>query len=90
MGTTPRTVLIVALLMAWVLMPSLAIASGACMTMGGMCEGPCGAASCAVVICVSGLVLPAVSDAITPAPDQFSSVPLRLPELPPRSHLLLA
>lgn len=87
---TARTFVIAALVIVWVLAPPLAAASGACIAMSGVCEGPCGAASCTAVIRVTSTVLPHVADVIGAAPDSFCSAPLRLPDLPPRSPLPLA
>lgn len=90
MRTTARMFVVVALSIVWVLAPPLAAASGACIAMSGVCEGPCGAASCTTVIRVASGVLPAVADLIGRVPDSLRSAPLRLPDLPPRSLLLLA
>jgi hypothetical protein len=90
MRITARMFVAATLLIIWVLAPPLAAASGACIAMSGVCEGPCGAASCTTVIRVASGVLPAVADVIGRALDSFPSAPLRLPDLPPRSPLLLA
>ena len=84
-----RTGLILAVVVVWVLAAPLASATGACAAMSGLCEGPCGAASCAV-IAPSMAVLTVVDRLPAETSDGFPSASLRLPELPPRSLLLSA
>ena len=68
----------------------LAWASGNCATMGGACEGPCGAASCATFGVPPSSVLPFIGDLLLQnAADPPSAIPALL-ELPPRSSLLPA
>lgn len=86
-----RTVVVFAMLLVWVLAVPLASATGACAAMGGMCEAPCGANSCAVVMMrATATILAVVGRLPVQAPDRFPSASLRLPELPPRSLLLSA
>jgi hypothetical protein len=85
-----RAVVVAILLILVALAPPLAAASDACMAMSGVCEGPCGVASCSTVVRAPDGILPVTAATITPAPDQFPSAPLRLPDLPPRPHLHLA
>lgn len=74
----------------WVVAPPLAAASDACMVMSGVCEGPCGSASCTDVIRVPQAMLPLAAHLVAQAPDGFPSAPLRVPDLPPRPQLPLA
>jgi len=85
-----RTVLVFAMLLVSVLAAPLASATGACAAMGGMCEAPCGAASCAIVTRATPTVLAVMGRLPVQAPDRVLSASLRLPELPPRSLLLPA
>jgi hypothetical protein len=79
-----RTLVILVVLAIWVIAPPLAEASGACVGMSGMCEGPCATASCTGVLRVADAILPPVADIVAQARDQSPSAPLRLPDLPPR------
>ena len=85
-----RTALVMAILLVWVLAAPLASATGACAAMGGTCEAPCGAGSCALITRATPTILAVVGGLPVPAPDRFHSTSLRLPELPPRSPLLSA
>jgi hypothetical protein len=87
MAVTGRTLAILVLVALWALAVPLAVSSGACMAMGGMCEGPCGASSCVVLAPTLGAAL-AVVALLTPlAADRFVNAPLLPPELPPRPPL---
>jgi hypothetical protein len=87
MAVTGRTLAILAVVAVWALAVPLAAASDACMVMGGMCEGPCGASSCAVSAPTVGAVLAVVALVAPLAADCFVSAPLLPPELPPRPPL---
>jgi len=88
MRAVARTILVVMVLAVWVLAAPLASASGACAAMGGMCEGPCGAASCGSPMLVTETVLPLAASLIVLASDRAPSAVVRLPDLPPKSPLL--
>lgn len=90
MRQTSRTILVVMLAILWIVAPPLAAASDACMAMSGVCEGPCGAASCSTIIRGPAAILPITADIVAQAPDEFPSAPLRILDLPPRPRLLLA
>ncbi len=81
-----RTALILLVVGVWVLAAPLASATGACAAMSGLCEGPCGAASCSVTA-PSIAVLTVVDRLLDELSDRFPSASIRLPELPPRSLL---
>jgi hypothetical protein len=83
---------VVALLAVFLLVLSgpLAMASGGCMAMGADCEGPCGVSSCATAGPVMGEIVPPVARVAFGAALGFPSAALDLPDLPPRSILLLA
>ena len=84
--TTVALLLVVGL----VLSAPLAWASGNCAAMGGTCEGPCGAASCATFGVPAGPGLPFIGNLVSQdADDPPSAIPALL-ELPPRSSLLSA
>ena len=62
----------------------LAIASGSCIAMGAMCEGPCGASSCVVSTSPPAPPIAVVGSA---EPRPLARVPqasLQAPELPPK------
>ena len=86
-GTSVATVVIV-LVAGLVLLAPLAWSSEDCAAMGGTCEGPCGAASCATFGVFAEPGLPLVGDLLLQdADDPPSPIPALL-ELPPRSPLL--
>ena len=71
-----RRVVTVFALAIWVLLGPVAMAFGGCAAMGAMCEGPCGAAACAVLA-------PAIS--ASPAPVSYVHV---APDSHPRETTL--
>jgi len=87
MAVTDRTLAILVLVALWALAVPLAVASGACMAMGGMCEGPCGASSCVFYAPTVGVALAIVALVTLLAAGRFVSTPLLPPELPPRPPL---
>ena len=84
MTATLRMLFMLVLIGVWALAVPLAMASGACMAMGGTCEGPCGVSSGAVPLPTAGPVLAVVAFIVAHPPDRAVAAPLRLPELPPR------
>jgi hypothetical protein len=60
------------------------------MAMGAMCEGPCGASSCATSNVPVSAILLAVAGVPPRAPEGFRGALLTLPDPPPRATLLSA
>ncbi len=86
----PFVAVAVLLVPGLVLWAPLAWASWNCAAMGAACEGPCGAASCAVFGIPVGPGLPLMGDLIVPEVERLPSAPAALVELPPRASLLPA
>lgn len=85
-----RRLITAGVLVVWALLGPLALAGEACAGMGAMCEGPCGGTVC---------LTPRSAGSSTPAqtaslwlqpPDEFLTVLLAVPELPPKSLRLSA
>ena len=78
-----------ALLMAvvWLLAAPLAMASDSCMAMGAMCEGPCGATSCAVSGPDGVAYVRSPMPATPPPAEHVSQAALRVAEPPPKPVL---
>lgn len=79
-----RPFLALLIAVVWLLAAPLAMASDSCMAMGAMCEGPCGATSCAVSgsdrVAYVRLLLPT-----TPLPaEHVAQVAPRVAEPPPK------
>jgi hypothetical protein len=68
----------------------LAMASDNCMAMGAMCEGPCGASSCAVAQPRSGIAVDQTTVEHMLFADHVPSAPLTVRKLPPKSSPSLA
>jgi hypothetical protein len=68
----------------------LAMASNNCMAMGTMCEGPCGASSCAIAQPGSEIAFDQTTFPATPWTDHVLSVPLTVRKHPPKSSPSLA
>lgn len=68
----------------------LAMASDNCMAMGAMCEGPCGASSCAAAQLGSEIAFDQTTFPATPWVDHAFSVPLTVRKHPPKSSPSLA
>lgn len=79
-----RLVVVVISVLVWGLSAPLAMASNDCMTMGAICEGPCGAHQCALSRFESNSALELVLLAIVPSLDGVPSAALQVPELPPK------
>ena len=81
-----------ALLMAvvWLLAAALAMASDSCMAMRAMCEGPCGASSCAIAQLASEITFDQTTLPATPWAEHVLSAPLTVREHPPKSSPSLA
>src|SRR2546425_621223 len=83
-----RAAVAVVAVVVWALSAPLAMASGDCMAMGAMCEGPCGASSCLTTSApVSQVVLATIATLSPRAPEDFASLPLALADPPPRPAL---
>lgn len=89
MRGTLLSAVVLLLVAGLVLWAPLAWAFGNCAAMS-MCEGPCGAASCATVGAGPGPGLPFTGELLLQGADEAASaLPTRL-DLPPRSSLLSA
>ena len=83
-----RAAVAVIAVVVWALSAPLAMASGDCMAMGAMCEGPCGASSCLTTSApVSPVILATIAIVSPRAPEDLASVPLALTDPPPRPVL---
>ncbi len=82
---THRRVVALLVLAVWVLLGPVAMAFAGCATMGAMCEGPCGTATCATFVPTLSYAPGGVSP-LGIAPDGFlpANIPAGL-EHPPRS-----
>ena len=88
MWTLLRSIVVFVVLALVIFGAPLAWAFSNCPAMGGMCEGPCGAASCAALDTPSGPTLALVASLSVHETDDPPSAILRLLELPPKSSLL--
>jgi hypothetical protein len=79
-----RVILAVVAVVVWGLSAPLAMASDHCMAMGAVCEGPCGASTCATAPPTIGTASDEVGTGIFLRLDQATSVPLSHPEPPPK------
>jgi len=68
----------------------VAMASSDCMAMGAMCEGPCGASSCAIAQLGSEIVFDQTTLPATPWTNHVVSAPLTVRKHPPKSSPSLA
>lgn len=68
----------------------LAMASDNCMAMGAMCEGPCGASSCAIAQFGSEIAFDQTTLPATPWAEHVPSAPLTVRKHPPKSSPSLA
>jgi len=83
-----RAAVAVIAVVVWALSAPLAMASGDCMAMGAMCEGPCGASSCITTSVPASQVVLATLATVSPrVSDDFSAALLALPDPPPRPAL---
>ena len=85
---TYRAVVAVIAIALWVLSPPLAMASNNCMTMGAMCEGPCGASSCATTTTPVTYVFFAIATVSPQSSEWLVGTVLALPDPPPRASSL--
>ena len=85
---TARAAIAVIAVMVWVLSAPLAMASNNCMAMGAMCEGPCGASSCATTTTPVTYVFFAIAAVSPPPPEWIVGTVLARPDPPPRTTSL--
>jgi len=83
------TVAVIAVVVLGLAAP-LAMASNNCMAMGAMCEGPCGASSCAIAQLASEITFDQTTLPATPWAEHVLSAPLTVREHPPKSSPSLA
>jgi len=73
------------LLVVWVLLGPVTMAFGDCALMGAMCEGPCGASSCALLATSAGTVFAPASPLVVIAEKRVLPPTLTDLEHPPKS-----
>ncbi len=79
-----RAITILALAI-WVLLGPVAMVFGGCAAMGAMCEGPCGAAACVVLVPAISIAPEPVSCTLAAADTHPLATTLAGVEHPPRS-----
>ncbi len=77
-------------LAVWVLLGPVAMVFGGCAAMGAMCEGPCGAAACVVLVPAISIAPEPVSCMLVAADRYPLATTLAGVEHPPRSLFLSA
>ena len=85
-----RHVITIFALAIWVLIGPVAMAFGGCAVMSAMCEGPCGASTCAVLAPAISAAPVHVSDVQARIDTQPLAIPLAGLDPPPRSPFLSA
>lgn len=80
-----RLLVVVIGVVVWGLSAPLAMASNDCMTMGAICEGPCGAYQCATTPFDGTAAFHQLLPVVLPSSGNVPSAPLQVPELPPKS-----
>lgn len=70
--------------LVWGLSAPLAMAFSHCVTMGAMCEGPCGASSCVTSVARHAPSIGIVASAEPRTLDRIPQTSLEAPELPPK------
>ena len=79
-----RVIVVVVAVLVLGLSAPLAIASGSCVAMGAMCDGPCGASSCVFSATPPTPPVTVVASAEPRGLDRIPQAPLQAPELPPK------